>query len=215
MKKIIFRRIFRRFHCPVEGLVKQRGRFIACDNRVFLPAEPPPAFPAHSFLIALQWEIPTLFSCDQLVFFYPNRLKYGKGAEIPLIIFHRRLIFTLTTRPIDLSIAVLCSISGPLFSRSRLDSHGKFTGSTSCCCWPVTLPELRGKLGLTPSSSLHVQRPLFGFFRRRSPGCAACKNYLIQVRVSLNSTGHSEHRGDSKLSRSKVLQWIAKCAFQG
>lgn len=140
----------RRFLLKIQT-VKQWDPFIACDNRGDCSA---PSRTGSSFSCSLFPNSFVMRNSNTFLLrrphFYPKRLKYGKGVEIPLIIFHRRLIFTRTTRPIDLSIAVLCSILGPLFSCSRSDSHGKFTGSTCCCCWPVTLPELRSKLSLTP-----------------------------------------------------------------
>lgn len=134
--------------------MKQRDRFIACENRGDCSprSQTGSSFSCSFFPNSFAMRNSNTFLLRR-PHFYPNRLKYGKGVAIPLIIFYRRLIFTRTTRPIDLSIAVLCSILGPLFSHSRSDSHGKFTGSSCCCCWPVTLPELRSKLSLT--SLLH------------------------------------------------------------
>lgn len=129
-----------------------------------LLAEPSPPFPAARVLIALLWEFQHFFFRLQLLYFYLNGVKYGKGAEIPLIIFYRWLIFTRTTRPIDLSIAALCSILGLLFSGSWSGSHGKF--KTVCShCRPASSPQGREQTQFDPFSSVKKhQKPLFLIF---------------------------------------------------
>lgn len=79
MKKIIFRRT----QCNFKPLTRQEEGFVCKFKRwssetvslpaimvvtVLLRAGPAPPFPAVCFLIALWWEIPTLFSCDGLIF---------------------------------------------------------------------------------------------------------------------------------------------------
>lgn len=79
MKKIIFRRT----QCNFKPLTRQEEGFVCKFKQwssetvslpaimvvtVLLRAGPAPPFPAVCFLIALWWEIPTLFSCDGLIF---------------------------------------------------------------------------------------------------------------------------------------------------